>query len=438
MVDEAHDKVTTGGQDIMARLRSETRPYHDRLEALPFFTELMAHTLPMESYVAQLQALAIVIATLEREVSECSDPRIKAVWDSSMVKLPLLEADLAFFSPRFRVPANKGRQVALNMAARIRLHRAARPEILAGWLYVFEGTTWGNRMHTPDVTTTFHLRDGDGYRFYASYGDEVPVRWKGYVQRMGETFADPATHGPVLEGAHEAFDALEALYATLHPLAPSDEPFTAATINAEAGLHPVPSDEREIAAALRASERAWHHFGYYQQRFGDRGRRFSDSDTCWLTTLAALDTWIVQKQVSWLSRVLAFRGMPTVMMEHTLSVLSEEMTVAVPERQACWAKLAGAAALLRQARERWISAETARDLAGAFDATCSPEDAARYRNTGMLLVSAVADEANAMEGMAAKLQAWLSDPQRFPETWIRAVAATIEKARQVRAPLPAP
>ena len=30
-------------------------------------------------------------------------------------------------------------------------------------------------------------------------------------------------------------------------------------------------------------------FPYYQERYGERGKRFSDSDTCWLVTLTNLN-----------------------------------------------------------------------------------------------------------------------------------------------------
>jgi len=112
-----------------------------------------------------------------------------------------------------------------------------------------------------------------------------------------------------------------------------EKKFHVAQINPEAGNHPIPEDEREIQAALQASNRGWAEFPYYQQRYGERGKRFSDSDTCWLATLVTLDPESLQKQIDWLCRMLSTRGMPSILLEHSLRYLYAEPVHAVPGKK---------------------------------------------------------------------------------------------------------
>ena len=58
-----------------------------------------------------------------------------------------------------------------------------------------------------------------------------------------------------------------------------------AAINFEAGDHAMPQNPLEIDLALRAAKVAWERYPYLEHRYGERGRRFTDSDSCWLVTL---------------------------------------------------------------------------------------------------------------------------------------------------------
>ncbi len=71
-----------------------------------------------------------------------------------------------------------------------------------------------------------------------------------------------------------------------------------AEINVEAGNHAMPQDLREIELALRAGKVAWDKYPYLEHRYGERGRRFTDSDSCWLVTLARAPKETVVTEVS--------------------------------------------------------------------------------------------------------------------------------------------
>jgi heme oxygenase len=413
---------------IMKRLKKETQDDHLRLESLPYFKALIAHQLPLECYVKQLRALAVVHGVLENELAALEDQRVSAVWENGLRKLSLLEEDLAFFTPRVIFDAPSPIGVALAMAEKIRLRRLEAPLTLLGYLYVLEGSTLGNNMHQPDISATFHLSGFNGCRYYSSYQDQVKAHWKRFSEQFKTALEDPSLHDAVIEAAHEAFSGLESLYTALYPLGKSEKLFHVTRINPEAGNHPIPEDEREIQAALKASQRAWNVFPYYGQRYGTRGKRFSDSDTCWLVTLTALDPEPMQGQIDWLCRVVATRGMPTLMMEHTLRFLYDELCHAVPDNSAAYGKLAAAADRLKQNRLKWFPEAEFTSLAAAFEKAAGSDFAVIHKNTGNLLVSAVADEKNGIVGTVDALRIWLTDDKRFSRKWIGAVAETLERA----------
>jgi hypothetical protein len=111
---------------------------------------------------------------------------------------------------------------------------------------------------------------------------------------------------------------------------PDGRPGIAASINPDAGTHPVTSDPRELAAARRATERSIERFPYYTARYGERAMRFGDSDGAWLALVAVENTSHVLDQTAWLASVLASRGMPTLLMDLHLRFLREELSRAVP------------------------------------------------------------------------------------------------------------
>ena len=422
---------TNAPMPIMKRLRLETSEYHAKLESLPFFQMIMEHRLPWLSYVNQLRALAIIHGVLEEELARTQE--VAAVWDDGLRKLPLLVSDIAHFQPNLVADEKEPVEVALALADAIRLRSVEHPISLIGCLYVFEGSTLGNRMHQPDIATTYQLAGQDGCRYYASYGDQVGARWRAFSLAVNDLLKDPVCHQAVIEAAQETFSGLERLYRVLYPLKKSAASLHITRINPEAGNHPMPQDDREMEAALKASTRGWNAFGYYFERYGERGKRFSDSDICWLAMLSTLEPEIVRQQIDWLCRVLASRGMPTILMEYTLRFLHEELSRAVPEKQAAYQKLLDAAEHLKERREAIIPAEAVQSLKEEWEKSLGGEMARKDSTAVELLVSAVADETAGIEGSVTAVQSWLTDAQRFAAEWTSAVNAILQQAQQVAA-----
>ncbi|MBV9773823.1 MAG: hypothetical protein JO040_07730 [Gemmatimonadetes bacterium] len=200
-------------------------------------------------------------------------------------------------------------------------------------------------------------------------------------------------------------------------------------LNPEAGSHPVSGDPREVRAALRADERSRREFPYYEARYGARGARFGASDGAWIATLAEHGQEGVDRQVLWLGEVLSCRGMPRWLLEHHLELLHDELVEALPERREGYAKLLGAAGLLRSQRHARLGEDDFLALARGFEDEVGPEWSRRLRGMGGILVAAVVDEKLGIDRAVPVLREWAADPSRFPPTWIAAVGRTLHAAR---------
>ncbi|OLZ69805.1 hypothetical protein AV521_15760 [Streptomyces sp. IMTB 2501] len=83
------------------RLRTGTRARHDALETTAFATALLAGSLPLDRYVAQLAAYRVVLRTLETELSHTTEPAVAGLWTAEdLRKVPLIERDLRHFAAR--------------------------------------------------------------------------------------------------------------------------------------------------------------------------------------------------------------------------------------------------------------------------------------------------------------------------------------------------
>jgi len=420
---------------LMDALKAATQAPHSRVHEAPFFEALTARQLPLESYVGQLRALAVIHGVLEQALTGCADERVAAVWQDDMRKLPLLQQDLRFFEPRVVADIREAVELTQTVAGNLRLLSLQEPVALLGCLYVLEGSTLGAQALRSHYARAFALQAPEGLSYVDSYGAAVPAQWAQFRQRMAALSLGPAETAKVTQVAAEFFGRIAALYAALYPFKPESRTYAVTSLNPEAGRHPVPADPREVEASLRAGDLCWARFPYFEFRYGERGRRYARSDGAWLTTLVKLEPAQVTRQLRWLGRVLATRGMPTVLLQTQLEILHGVLVAALPENQADYAKLHQGAAELRDARRRHFSDAQLAALAREFDQAVGPEWSERHRHTGELLAAAVADEREGSEGTVENLRAWMTDPARFPAAWIAAVQETIGRA-QALAPLP--
>jgi heme oxygenase len=386
--------------------------------------------LPLESYVGQLRALLTIHGVIEQAIANCADQRIATVCKGDMRKLHLLQQDLKYFEPRTVADLKEAMQATLSAADELRLLSIEEPLSLLGWVYVLEGSTLGAVVVRSMVSRAFLLKGEDGMAYLHSHGADVHAKWAEYKQLMNALPLGAQERGQIAQAANNLFVQLESVFRALYPFKPESKTYLVTSINPEAGRHPVPTDPREVQAAVHAGDICWQRFPYFEQRYGERGRRFSRSDAAWQATLCNYPPAQILQQVQWLGRVLAGRGMPTILLQVQLEILVEQLAAAIPERKSTFQKLLPAAAELHAARHKHLNDEQIEAMSEEFDRAVGPQWSARLPNTCALLCAAAADElaghANALESLCA----WMTDSTRFPAVWISAVQATLKQVRQ--------
>lgn len=213
----------------------------------------------------------------------------------------------------------------------------------------------------------------------------------------------------------------------------SESPYTtASTVNPEAGHHPISADPAERMAAVAATRRSWKEFPYYPQRYGERGWRFSLSDSGWIQTLCDSGEREVKSQLFWLGGLLAARGMPCYLLERHLEHLHDELVGSLPARAARYEVLRKAVDILRERRLAWISAPEFESLSADFQSKAGACPGA-VANMGRILVAAVADDLAGVAGVLESVTHWACNPAQFDRVWTDAVRKTVAAA-QARSP----
>ncbi|AUX41220.1 uncharacterized protein SOCE26_026300 [Sorangium cellulosum] len=205
-------------------------------------------------------------------------------------------------------------------------------------------------------------------------------------------------------------------------------------LNPEAGATPVPDDPREVAAALRAGELSLALTPYYGFRYGERGRRFTQSDSAFLVTLADHTRPVVDRQIRWMAGLLSNRGMPSLLLEQHLRVLHRTLCREVPRRAASYGRLLEAAGLLRELRRTHLPDAACGALARSFVREAGLPPTWLAFGTGRLIAAAVADERAGFRSAVTSLASWLADPEQFPPRFISAVNSTIAEAQAAARP----
>lgn len=177
----------------------------------------------------------------------------------------------------------------------------------------------------------------------------------------------------------------------------------AAALNAETGSHPVPSDPCEWDASVRESDLGWARFPYLSDLPGGLG------------------------QVGWLRRVLAPRGILSIVPQAHLETPCDALVAAVPRGDPDYAKLRHAVGYLCDTRCRHISDSQLAALPRGFDESAGVHRCGCLPQTPLLLATAMADEIDGSQREPANLRSRL-DTERFSADRITAVEAMVSQA----------
>lgn len=418
-------------RNLMDVLKESISGRHARMEELPYVKALMGRQLPLQSYVAQLRAMAVIHEALEDSLRQVHGCAVASLLLSRPSRLALLRSDLEPFESQYLPDCLEAIEEARIIAQLISRYRLGEPESLLGILYVLEGMTLGNSVHLSDVVATFGARVSGSTSYYCGYGGRTGDCWREFSSIMNAIPLNEECVACVIDAACRFVDHLERLFASLYPISDHGWGFRASMLNPEAGNHAMPDNPLEIEAAISAAYRCREEYPYFEERYRERGRDFGKSDAAWLVTLAELPGPQLMGQVEWLGRLLANRGMPRITLERQLELLHQELTAAVPERRQQYHGLLDAAGKLKAERLRRIPEDSFIKLAHDFHEATDGEMKGKLDRTGELIVSAICDEAAGIAEAATSLLSWLTDKQLFSSIWTREVLKTAETARAI-------
>lgn len=390
-------------------LHLATRDPLEALEGVPLFDAMASETPPHPLRAAWLRMVVVVVGVLERALDEIDDARVRALWHDGPRTRPRLGVHVAVLDA---TPAQPTSAIAPMLALVEELHgaRQAQPLRLVGALHASGSMLGRTRLlqaaglaSTPDHTL------GTG------------PSWASLRRRLDALEPSAEVLEPLLHGARGLLARMiEIAQALSSP--DLDEHVVIQVLNGDAGQHEITWDPREIMAAIDAGVRTWAQYPYYAARYGARGRRFTRSDSAWLVKLADLSESARLDRLDWLGRLLATRGMPSLLLQAHLQHLHEALVEAVPERAARYAGLATASRTLHDRRLATLP---------EFDALAArvpPHET--LGSLGPIVIGAVADERQGIEGAVTSMTSWLADPQRSSAAWVAAMREAIEHARR--------
>ena len=419
--------------DLHELLKTRTAGLHERLETLPFFRALHDGDLPALAIVSFLEGLAIIHAVLERSLAEVLGGPIAELRQHVQPKIPLLLADLDTLGAASLPSISSAIEGALGYAADI-LTKADNPFTLIGPLYVLEGSQNGGLALKRAYASCLGVPK-DQLSYIGCYGSRTAAHWKAFTHQLDllPLTEDSATQ--VVESAIDCFEQLAKICAALFPYSDQDlKHHHVAGINFEAGNHAMPQNPLEIALALRAAAIAWKEHPYLECRFGERGQRFTRSDSCWLVALTHLPVDTVTKSLSWLRAVLASRGIPTVILKGHLQAIRRAIGVDFPDQTEMRSRFDPFLSSLEAEPQALGVAEAHSQLIKEFDPQLRACAGLKIAFAPELITSAWIDERVGIGGSFAAVRDWFIDSRRFSSGWITCVNDFVDKLNQAVRP----
>ncbi|NHA69239.1 hypothetical protein [Phycicoccus flavus] len=226
------------------------------------------------------------------------------------------------------------------------------------------------------------------------------------------------------ERVREVVADVEALVVTGIENRETGDSLDASALNPDAGGYEVVTDAELVRAGVRAAQRSFGAMPYYRLRYGDRGSRFASTDSGWLLAMAEHDEEHALRQVRWLARLLANRGMPSRLLESHLHALVVEVRSVDPRAVGALPAVAGT---LGDARRRCVDDDLLAAADGWAEEALGPD--LPVRHTGLLVAAAVADVLVGLAEDDRPCVGWLADPARVGERGADAVLAVRDRVR---------
>ena len=193
---------------IMDRLRTETRPQHDKAEESGFGVAVMSQTLSRGAYCVHIAAHHAILSAIETAHTTSASPRIQSLWHDGLKKVPLLENDLTALGCDETIMPAQTREAVDRFCSMVERRRLDAPESLPGVLYVLEGSTMGGSIMKMKLAESLGLSAGNGLDYYSVYGNDVRKHFMDFRERMGTAFDGSGFEDSIVEAGCETFELI--------------------------------------------------------------------------------------------------------------------------------------------------------------------------------------------------------------------------------------
>ncbi|WP_172251161.1 biliverdin-producing heme oxygenase [Saccharibacillus deserti] len=186
---------------ILERLKNESAPYHDRVEANPYASAIMNGTIGLDEYRRYLELFYGFVAPLESRAETSQAPRGAGYDLETRRKTPMLERDL------IRLGLSPAQIAALPLCGE--LPDLSTPGKLLGCFYVIEGSTMGGQMITKKLSQSLAITPEAGLSYFNAYGPNTRIRWGEFRERLLEAADSEERCTEITDTAIETFRLLE-------------------------------------------------------------------------------------------------------------------------------------------------------------------------------------------------------------------------------------
>lgn len=414
-------------------LKKNLLEFDNKIQNMDYFSKFSSHNLPLISYVGHLRALTIIYGTLEYQIQNAENAEIKNLFVDYIPKLPLLLEDLEFFREKEIKDIMPSISFALHIADNIILNSVVNFYKLIAYFYVIEYLLYEKYMSNEDVSQTFNLKGSDGIKYLSSTEGKYSDFWKNFTEKLDSLTDDFKIREDIISAAIEIYKDLMNIFNYLFAFDEKMLENHITSYNPEAGNFSIPTNPLEINAAISSGVNIWYEYPYYEKRYGERGRRFTVSDSVWLVTLSELPEEFAINQVNWLAKFLAKRGMPTCTMELQMQEMYQNLSILIPEDESKYLIFKKCAMEIKIMRNKFINDSDFEKCNSIFEKYFLEFNISEQicvemkRNVGKLIASAIVDEKNGIQEAQNSLFNWILNKDIFPENWIHAVDKSIKE-----------
>ena len=186
---------TASPAPLLERLRSETRPHHDAIEAT---LDLTSEALDRDAYRRTLERFHGFYRPIEAGLWAVGGWVERGLDITERRKTPLLEADLRALG----VADPEDLPVCTDLPPHATVAAAF------GCLYVLEGATLGGQFISRSVQKAIGITLDTGGRFFHGYGDRTGPMWQAFRAALVAFAVTPGDQDEVVSAAKDTFSKL--------------------------------------------------------------------------------------------------------------------------------------------------------------------------------------------------------------------------------------